>query len=58
MVCPAGLIPVLIKDNLGNKENLNKLNVNKCISCGLCSYICPSNIDVRDKVNQAKMEVK
>lgn len=58
MVCPAGLIPVLIKDNLKNKEMLKKLDVNKCISCGLCSYICPSSIDVREKVNQAKLEVK
>lgn len=57
-VCPAGLVPVLIKDNVKNKETLIKLHPERCIGCGLCSYICPSNIDVREKVNQAKMEVK
>ena len=53
-VCPVGIEPVLIKDNLNNKDKLKKLNPKKCISCGLCSYICPSKINLRDIVEDAK----
>ena len=53
-VCPVGIEPVLIKDNLNDKEKLIKLNPKRCISCGLCSYICPSKINLRDIVNDAK----
>ena len=55
--CPANLAPVLIKE-CSNKEELIKLQVNKCISCGLCSYICPSRIDLRNIVNEKKEVIK
>lgn len=57
-VCPCGLIPVLIKDNIDTVEMLKKLHPEKCVSCGLCSYICPSKIDVRSIVRDAKEKVK
>ena len=57
-VCPCGLMPVLIKDNINNLEMLRKLHPEKCVSCGLCSYMCPSKIDVRQIVNDAKEKVK
>lgn len=57
-VCPSGLSPVLIKDNLNKIENLKNLDVNKCISCGLCSYICPSKILVREYVKKAKEKIR
>ena len=57
-VCPCGLMPVLIKDNINTVEILKKLHPEKCVSCGLCSYICPSKIDVRQIVNDAKEKVK
>jgi Na+-translocating ferredoxin:NAD+ oxidoreductase RnfC subunit len=28
------------------------------MECGLCSYICPSNIDVRSFIKKAKRGVK
>ena len=55
--CPANLAPVLIKE-CSNKEELIKLQVNKCISCGLCSYICLSRIDLRNIVNEKKEVIK
>ena len=55
--CPANLAPVLIKE-CSDKEELIKLQVNKCISCGLCSYICPSRIDLRNIVNEKKEVIK
>lgn len=53
-VCPVRIKPVMIKDNVRNKEELQKLHPEKCIQCGLCSYICPSKIDVRQYVKTAK----
>ena len=57
-VCPAKLSPVLIKDNINNTEELKKLNVSKCVECGLCSYVCPAKIMLRNKVIQAKKNVR
>ena len=57
MVCPVNIMPVLIMENIDNIDNLNKLKCNKCIGCGLCSYICPSKIEVREFVNIAKEKV-
>ncbi len=54
-VCPVDLSPVLIKNAINNKEALKYLNPKKCIDCGLCSYICPSKIAVRNYVRKAKL---
>ena len=52
--CPAKLTPVLIKDNLNSSDKLKDYQVNRCIECGLCSFVCPSKINVRDYVRRAK----
>lgn len=57
-VCPANIMPVLIMENIDNIDNLKKLKCDKCIGCGLCSYICPSKIEVREFVNIAKEKVR
>lgn len=56
--CPAKIAPVLIKDNIKDVNELRKLDPEKCIECGICSFICPSNIDVRSFVKRAKREVE
>lgn len=56
--CPVKICPVLIKDSYLNKNKLKTLTPEKCISCGLCSYICPARIDLRKIVNEAKLKVK
>lgn len=53
-VCPAHIMPVVIKNNLDDKDALRKLRPDRCIECGLCSYICPSRIEVRECVRLAK----
>ena len=55
-VCPVNLTPVFINTafKMKNKEQLEKLAVNKCIACGLCSYICPSRVDLTVNVVRAK----
>jgi len=57
-ICPVGIAPVLIKENINDIEKLRKLHPEKCIECGLCSYICPANIDLREIVKKAKERVK
>jgi len=56
--CPVKIDPVLIKDSVNNVEKLKKLDCLKCIECGLCSYVCPSNIPVRDYVIEAKSKLR
>lgn len=56
-LCPAKISPVLIKNNINDKEYLEKLEPKRCMECGLCSYICPSKIDLRTYVKMAKKEV-
>ena len=57
-VCPAGLCPVMIKDNITDIDELRKLQPEKCVECGLCSYVCPSKINVREYIKDAKEKVK
>jgi electron transport complex protein RnfC len=37
-----------------DEAELNKLYVMDCIECGLCTYVCPSKIDVTENVRRAK----
>ena len=37
-----------------NNEALGKLEVMKCIECGMCTYVCPSKIAVTENVRRAK----
>ncbi len=54
--CPSGLQPVAIKDAeiAQNVDMLKKLRADLCVSCGLCSYICPSRIQVTDYTTKGK----
>lgn len=56
-VCPVGLTPAMIKENLNDPKELKKMHVEKCIECGLCSYICPAKILLREQVIRAKKNV-
>ena len=37
---------------------LDKFKINKCVNCGLCSYVCPSKIEVRELIKKMKEELK
>ena len=37
---------------------LEKLNTMDCIECGLCTYICPSKIDVTENVRKGKRQLQ
>ena len=54
--CPAHLQPVRIMqgEKAANVELIEKLEVDRCIECGMCTYVCPSKIEVTDMVAKAK----
>lgn len=58
--CPAGLMPVKIQDaeKAKNLDAIAALDTNSCIECGMCTYVCPSKIDVTENVRRAKLALK
>ncbi len=57
-VCPAKLVPVMVKDNINKPERLKELRPDRCISCGLCTYVCPARINVREYIKAAKERLR
>lgn len=55
--CPMGLQPVQIQMaiNRGDVDRCYELDVLKCVECGMCSFVCPSHIDVTANMSKAKM---
>jgi electron transport complex protein RnfC len=45
-------------EKAGNKDLLEKLEVERCIECGMCTYICPSKIEVTDMISKGKRRVQ
>lgn len=58
--CPVDLQPVQIMNAVKKKdmESLHAFHPKNCIECGLCSYVCPSKIDVTDWVKKGKAMVR
>ena len=55
--CPASLQPVELKIAFERKDTdrMDKLNIMSCVECGMCSYVCPSKIEVTDTIKKAKL---
>ncbi len=55
-VCPQNLTPFYIYKNIerGYTHNLDFYDIEQCIECGSCSYICPSKLDVAEKIIMTK----
>lgn len=58
--CPASLQPVKIMqaEKRADPDMMRKLEAERCVSCGMCSYICPSKIEVSDFVAKAKRRLQ
>ena len=41
-------------EKANDSDLLGKLDVMRCVECGMCSYICPSKIEVTDFVAKGK----
>lgn len=55
-VCPMGLQPHQLWYHITNEnwEKLAGLNVNDCIECGACDYICSSKLPLVELIQRAK----
>ena len=58
--CPAGLLPQqLLRAALADAhDTLRQLGVHDCIECGLCDYVCPSQIPLADRFREAKRRLQ
>ena len=56
--CTVKISPVLIKEAGDDKNKLKDLRPDKCVECGLCSYICPAKIPIREYVREAKLKME
>lgn len=58
--CPAYLVPTEIKKALDAKDyrTLDRLHTLDCVQCGLCSYVCPSRVDITNYVGEARETLK
>ena len=58
--CPMHLAPAVARQALEQRDlaRLAKLHLEDCISCGCCSYICPAQIPLVDRVRQARQALE
>ena len=58
--CPMTLYPAMVETalTLGNYEKLNSLNINYCMECGCCSYVCPAKRPLTQVMRTAKAEIR
>ncbi|MFO7815806.1 MAG: electron transport complex subunit RsxC [Halanaerobiales bacterium] len=56
--CPMYLLPLKLSDlsQLERYDELDKYNIQSCIECGSCSYICPADRPLLDYIRIGKME--
>lgn len=58
--CPMSLYPAMVETALkfNNNESLNSLNINYCMECGCCSYVCPAKRPLTQIMRTAKAELR
>lgn len=58
--CPMSLYPAMVETALRLKdtEKLNSLNINYCMECGCCSYVCPAKRTLTQVMRTAKAEIR
>ncbi len=58
--CPMGLLPTtLVRLVKGERwDSLKEYNMNECIECGCCSYVCPSKIPLVHFIKLGKLQIQ
>ncbi|MFA9379720.1 MAG: 4Fe-4S binding protein [Acetanaerobacterium sp.] len=58
--CPRKLAPNYLYKcfQASDQDALVKLRADKCIECGVCSYVCPANLELTHSIKKAKKLVK
>lgn len=59
-VCPMKLMPMKYEQFVrrGKYEKLETYNINVCIECAACEYICPSNVPLIESIQKGKKKLK
>ena len=54
--CSMGLMPTALETafDMRDAKALSRLNVNLCVNCGACSYVCPAKRNLAEKNQLAK----
>lgn len=60
MYCPSGLFPSFLYHTIirGNKDDTLDMNINGCIQCGKCNFVCPANLPLCETIIQTIAEYK
>jgi len=55
--CPMRLMPFELVEAYENrnKSALKELKLAQCIECGLCEYVCPSDVPLLESFRQGKI---
>ena len=55
-VCPVGLLPQIIHRYLYSDriDEAQKMGLNNCIDCNLCTFVCTSKIELREEFARAR----
>ena len=58
--CPMGLQPLNLYRyvNCGDKEELGRLNLEDCMECGCCAYVCPGRLPLVETFKAGKKLLK
>jgi Na+-translocating ferredoxin:NAD+ oxidoreductase subunit C len=58
--CPVGLLPqqLLRAALVDAHDTLRRLGLRDCIDCGLCDYVCPSQIPLADRFRDARRRMQ
>lgn len=59
-VCPMKLMPMKYEQFVrrGKYEKLEQYNIDVCIDCAACEYICPSNVPLIESIEKGKKKLK
>ncbi len=59
-VCPVPILPHQIHKDLYRDalEDIERSGTELCIECGLCTYVCPSKIDLRTEIVEARRRLQ
>jgi Na(+)-translocating NADH:ubiquinone oxidoreductase A subunit len=60
-VCPVGITPHLIYHNVERNKIEEKLAIYRifnCIDCNLCTYVCPSKIQIASYIKEGKKKLR
>ena len=42
----------------GDVDRMIALKAKSCVECGMCSYVCPSHIEVTENMRKAKLQIR